>query len=92
MDDHLRSRLTHGLGDLIGIERVRHNRYSAHLFEHRPLRLVACHAMDLMPRLNQTRHQLLSNRSRRSRNKDSHRGLLYRGCLYLYKTRWQPDL
>ena len=37
MDDHLRPGPTHGLGDLIGIKRIRHHRQSAQLTEHRQL-------------------------------------------------------
>src|SRR3712207_1715912 len=38
--------------------------------------------MNLMPRLNQTWHQLLSNRPRRSCDKHSHHQLLHRGLPY----------
>ena len=37
MDDHVRPRPSHRLGDLIGIERVRNRRHGAHLREHRLL-------------------------------------------------------
>src|SRR3712207_3234983 len=42
--------------------------------------------MNLMTRLNQTRHQLLPDRSRRSCDKHSHHRLLDRG-FYLHPTR-----
>src|SRR5215469_8497226 len=38
--------------------------------------------MNLMTRGNQTRHQRLSNRSRRTSHKHSHHGLLERGINY----------
>jgi hypothetical protein len=76
MDDHVRPGLAHGLGDLIGIERVRDHRHSAQLAEHRLLGLVARHAMDLVTRLDQTWHQLLPNRSRRPCDEHSHDQLL----------------
>jgi hypothetical protein len=37
MDDHVRLRLAHGLRDLIRIKRVRDDRHSAQLVEHRLL-------------------------------------------------------
>jgi hypothetical protein len=37
MDDHLRPCRRHGLGDLLGIKRVRDHRHSAQLVEHRLL-------------------------------------------------------
>ena len=58
MDDHVRPRPAHGLRDLIGIERVRDHRHRAQLAEHRLLGLAARHAVNLMTRGNQTRHQL----------------------------------
>src|SRR5215207_7887939 len=73
MDDHVRPRPAHRLRDPFGIERVRDHRHSAELVEHRLLRLATRHAMNLMPRGNQTWHQLLSNRPRRSCDKHSHR-------------------
>src|ERR671912_1998580 len=72
MDDHVRPRPAHSLCDLIGIERVRDHRHSAQLVEHRLLRLAMRHAMNLMTRGNQTRHQLLPDRPRRSCDKHSH--------------------
>jgi hypothetical protein len=79
MDDHLGPRPAHRLRDLIGIERVRDHRHRAQLVEHRPLRLVTRHAMNLMTGGNQTRHQLPPDRSRRSRHEHSHRQLLAPG-------------
>jgi hypothetical protein len=37
MDDHVRPRPAHGLGDLTGVERVREHRHGPQLAEHRPL-------------------------------------------------------
>jgi hypothetical protein len=37
MDDHLRPRLAHRLGDLIGVQRVGDHRHGAHFVEHRLL-------------------------------------------------------
>src|SRR5829696_7968365 len=82
MDDHLWPRQGHGIRDLIGIERVRDHRHSAQLVEHRLLRLATRHAMNLMTRGNQTRHQLLSDRPRRTCDKHSHHKLLRRGLPY----------
>jgi len=70
--------LPHGLGDLVGIKRVRDHRHSAQPGEHRLLRLAPRHAMNLMTRGDQTRHQLRSDRSRRTCHKHSHRQLLSR--------------
>jgi hypothetical protein len=53
LDDHLRSRPAHRLRDLIGIGCIRYRRHCPHLFEHRPIRLVPCHAVNLVPRLDQ---------------------------------------
>ena len=79
MDDHLRARPRHGLGDLIGIKRVRDHRHSAQSGEHRLLRRAARHPVNLMTRGNQPRDQLRSNRSRRACHKHSHRQLLDQG-------------
>src|SRR5688572_13139126 len=72
MDDDVRPRLAHRLRDLIGIKRVRDHRHRAQLAEHRLLRLATRHAMNLMTSGNQTWHQLLSDRPRRSCHKHSH--------------------
>jgi hypothetical protein len=72
MHDHFRVRPADRLGDLIGVKRVRDHRHSAQLGQHRPLRLATRHAINLMTRGNQTRHQLPSDRSRRTRYKHSH--------------------
>jgi hypothetical protein len=80
MNDHLRPRPRHGLRDLIGLKRVRDHRNSAQLIQHRLLCLTTRHAMNLMTG-NQTRHQLLSDRSRRTCHKRSHHWLLDRGII-----------
>jgi hypothetical protein len=76
VDDHVRPRPGHRRGDLIGIERVRDHRHGAQPVEHRLLRLAARHAMNLMTGGDQTRHQLLSDRSRSSCHEHSHHQLL----------------
>src|SRR5215208_5117939 len=86
MDEHVRLRLAHRFRNLIGIERVRHHRHSAQLVEHRPLRLATRHAMNLVTRPNQTRHQLLPDRPSRSCDKHPHHQPLLRG-FYLHPKR-----
>jgi hypothetical protein len=73
MDDHLRPRPAHGLRDLLEVKRVRHHRHSAQLLERPLLALAARHAMNLMTRGHQTRHELPSDRSRRPCYEHSHR-------------------
>ena len=75
MDDDLGPRPADRLGDLIAVECVRHHRHCAQLVQHGLLRLAARHAVDLMARRNQTRHQLLSDRSGRSCHEYSHHQL-----------------
>jgi hypothetical protein len=89
MDDHVRSRLAHGLDDLVGIERVRDHRHRAQLLEHRLLRLVTRHAVHLMTGGDQSRQQLPPDRSGRSRHEHPHRQLLDRGSPAPHKTRRQ---
>jgi hypothetical protein len=92
MDNHVRPRPAHRRRNLIGIQRVRDHRHSAQLADHRLLGFAAGHARDLMTRGNQTRHQLLSDRSRRSGHKHSHHQVL--GCVivYIHTTRQKPRL
>jgi hypothetical protein len=90
MNDHLRLGAGNGIGDLIRIERVRDHRRSAQLGQQRAFRLAPCHAVNLMSRGNQTRQQLSSNRSRRSRHEHSHHQLLDRGFPVTNETRQQP--
>ena len=79
MDDHVRPRAGHGLRDLIAIERVRDHRHSAQLGEHPLLALAPCHAVHLMTRGDQARHQLPADRSCRTCHEHSHRWLLGHG-------------
>jgi hypothetical protein len=76
MNDRIRPRPDHRLRDLIGIKRVRDHRHRAQLVEYRPLGLATRHPMNLMTRRHQTRHQQLTNRSRRTCHKHSHHWLL----------------
>jgi hypothetical protein len=88
VDDHVRLGSRHGLRDLIGIKRVRDHRHRAQLTEHRLLCLAARHAMNLMTRGDQPRHQLLADRSRRTGHKHPHHWLLDRGSReHLHPTR-----
>jgi hypothetical protein len=84
--DHFRSRSRHGLGHLIGIECVRDDRHRAQVAEHRPLRLVARHAVNLMTRGDQARHQLRADRARRSCQKHFHDRLLRRRGVVAVRT------
>jgi hypothetical protein len=92
MDDHIGPCCGHGVGDLMGIKRIRDHRHSAQRVEHRLVRRVTRHAMNLMTRGDQARHQLLSNRSRRTRHEHSHHQLLDRGLPAPHKTGRQPRL
>jgi hypothetical protein len=79
VDDHLRPRPAHRLGDLVGGERVGDHRHRAQLLEQRPLRPAAGHAVHLVTGGDQPRHQLPADRSGRSRHQHPHRQLLDRG-------------
>ena len=75
VDDDVRLRAGHRLGDLIAIEGVGDHRHGAQLDEQRPLRRAARHAMDVMTRGDQARHKLPADRSRRSCHKYPHHRL-----------------
>jgi hypothetical protein len=55
-----------------GVERVGDHRHRAQLGQQRLLRRAARHAVDLVARGNQTRHELPADRSRRTRDEHSH--------------------
>ena len=84
MHDHLRVRPAHRLGDLIGIERISHDRHRAELGQHARLDSLLVIPTNLMSRGHQPWHQLLTNRSRRSCNKHSHRDSLVGFAFYTY--------
>jgi hypothetical protein len=91
MDDDLGLRPADRLGDLIAVECVRHHRHRAQLVQHALLRLAARHAMNLMARRNQTRHELLPDRSGRSCHEHSHHQLRPSGTpCFTYRRRGGP--
>ena len=71
----------HGVRDLIGLERIRHHGHGAERVQHRLLRIAVGHAVDLMTRSGQARHQFLADRSRRTCNKHPHPALLQSGIV-----------
>jgi hypothetical protein len=79
VDDRLRLGARYRLGHLVGRERVGDDRHSAHLAQHRLLGRAARHAVHLMPRRDQPRHQLPADRASRSCHKHSHRSAPRRG-------------
>ena len=76
MDDHLRPGLGDRVPDLVGVQRIGHHRGRPQVLERCALRVAAGHADDLMPRLDQPRHELLTHRSRCACKKDPHDRLL----------------
>ena len=72
VDDHVRARLGDGGRDLVGVERVEHDRRGAELIQRRPLGLASRRADDLVAAGDQPWHELLSHRAGGACNEHFH--------------------
>jgi hypothetical protein len=76
MHDHVGLGLGDRVGDLLGVQRVRHDRGSSHLPDRVLLGFAAGHADDVVAGRHQPRDQLRADRARCTCEKDLHFGSL----------------